>query len=113
MLRGFVEAFRVLHTRQDFETTLVKQPFDDACLSDIRRVATSLRPTDLELHEARSFGRFIVHDHPFFTELQERVAPFVSDIVGERVESGYNFLSLYTNMGVCPVHMDAPQAAGP
>jgi hypothetical protein len=70
----------------------------------------SLRPTDLELHEARTFGRFVVHDHPYFTELQQHIVPLVSAAVGEPVEAAYNFLSLYGGLGVCPPHMDSPEA---
>jgi len=109
-LTDFVNAFRVFHTRSDFEVKLLQRPFDDATLEAIRVTVKSLRPTDLELHEARSFGRFVVHDHPLLTELQQRAVPLVSGVVGEPVEANYNFLSLYTKMGICPVHMDAPQA---
>jgi hypothetical protein len=52
----------------------------------------------------------VVHDHPFFTELQQRATPWVSELVGEPVEARYNFLSLYTSKGVCAVHLDAPEA---
>jgi hypothetical protein len=52
----------------------------------------------------------VVHDHPFFTELQERTVALVSEAVGEPVEAAYNFLSMYTAKGVCAVHMDAPEA---
>lgn len=76
----------------------------------IRRVTASLKPTDVELHEARQFGRFVVHNHPFLTELQQRTVPWVSRLAGEPIETGYNFLSLYTSRGVCAVHMDAPRA---
>jgi hypothetical protein len=109
-LPAFVNAFRILHTRPDFKVKFLGQPFDDATLAEIRRVTASIQPTDLELHEARQFGRFVVHDHPFFTELQQRSVPWVSEIVGEPIEAGYNFLSLYTSKGVCAVHMDAPRA---
>lgn len=109
-LTTFVDAFRVFYTRPDFHPRLLERPFDDNTLGEIRRVVTSLRPTDLELHEARRFRRFVVHDHPFFTELQQRTVPLVSEAVGEPVEPSYNFLSLYAAMGVCPVHMDAPSA---
>jgi len=34
----------------------------------------------------------------------------VSALVGEEVEPCYNFFSMYWAMGICPVHMDAPQA---
>jgi hypothetical protein len=109
-LEAFVDAFRMFHTRPDFEVQRLERPFDNDTLAEIRARVTSLRPTDLELHEARRFGRFIVHDHWFFTELQRRAIPLVSEVVGEPVEPSYNFLSLYTAMGVCPVHMDAPKA---
>ena len=64
-LDKFTEAFRVFHTRPDFKVRIVERVFDDEQLTEIRRTVASLRPTDLELHEARRFGRFVVHDHPF------------------------------------------------
>lgn len=109
-LAAFVDAFRILRTRPDFQVRLFERPFDDKTLHEIRRVAQSLRPTDLELHEVRAFGRFVVHNHPFLTEVQQRTLPLVSEAVGEEVEMSYNFLSLYSSQGVCPPHMDSPQA---
>jgi hypothetical protein len=109
-LQTFMDAFRILHTPPDFKVKFLEQPFDEATLGEIKRVTASLQPTDLELHEARRFGRFVVHDRPFFTELQQRTVPWVSEMVGEPVEVSYNFLSLYTSKGVCAVHMDAPEA---
>lgn len=109
-LASFVERLHVFQTRRDFGVTPIERPFEDAVLSDIRRVAKSLHPADLELHEVRTFGRFIVHDHPFFTGLQRRLVPLVSEAAGEAVEPAYNFLSLYTAAGVCPPHLDSPQA---
>lgn len=52
----------------------------------------------------------MVHDHPFFTELQERTVALVSEAAGEPVEASYNFLSLYGRLGVCPAHMDSPES---
>lgn len=109
-LSKFVDGFRILRTRPDFRVKCLEQPFDNDTFAEIRRVTASLQPTDLELHEARQFGRFIVHNHPFFAQLQERVVDYASDLAGEPLESGYNFLSLYTSKGVCAVHMDAPEA---
>jgi hypothetical protein len=83
---------------------------DAAVLSDIESVVRTLKPTDLELHEARSFGRFVVHDHPFFTALQRQLLPVVEEAAGEPLDVQYNFLSLYTAKGVCRVHLDAPSA---
>jgi hypothetical protein len=109
-LAAFVDAFRPLHTRLDFRERLLEQPFDTFTLNEIRRMVASLRPTELEMHETRMFGRFVVHNHPFFVELQGRTIALVSEVVGEPVEAAYNFLSLYTRSGVCTVHLDAPAA---
>jgi hypothetical protein len=94
VLRAFVDAFRIFHTPPSFRVRLLERIFDDDTMAEIRRVVGSLRPTDLELHEARAFGRFVVHDHPHFTALHHRVVPIVSGVVGEPVEPAYNFLSL-------------------
>ena len=109
-LPAFVDAFRKLHTRLDFKVRFIERAFDDSTFADIKRTMATLRPMDLELHEAQRFGRFVLHDHPFFTELQQRTLPWISELVGEPVEASYNFLSLYTSNGVCAVHMDAPKA---
>jgi hypothetical protein len=98
-----------LRTRPDFREKVL-EPFDQATLDEIRRVTATLRPGDLELHEARRFGRFVIHDHPDFTALQRRAVSMVSAQVGERLEVSYNFLSLYSARGVCAVHLDAPEA---
>jgi hypothetical protein len=79
-------------------------------MAELRRVVASLHPSDLELHEAGDFGRFVVHDHAYFTALQQRLVPLVSEAVGEAVEPAYNFLSLYGHRGVCPPHLDSPEA---
>ena len=110
VLGAFVDAFRIFHTSPHFRVQLLERVFDDETMAEIRRVVRSLRPSDLELHEARSFGRFVVHDHSYFTALHHRVVPIVSEAVGESVEPAYNFLSLYGNPGVCPPHMDSPEA---
>jgi hypothetical protein len=109
-LPGFVDALRVFQTRPDFQVRLLDRVFDDAELREIGRQVAAVQPTDLELHEARSFGRFVVHNHPYFTELQQRTVPLISEVAGEEVEASYNFLSLYGGLGVCPPHLDAPEA---
>ena|SRR5688572_17170751 len=47
-LAAFVDAFRIHRTRPDFQVRLFERPFDDQTLHEIRRVAQSFRPTDLE-----------------------------------------------------------------
>ena len=109
-LASFIDAFRILHTPATFKPRVLEAPFDADALGEIRRVARSLKPAELLLDEARTFGRFRVHNHPVFMQLQQRAIPLMEETVGERLEASYNFLSLYTSTGVCPVHMDAPDA---
>lgn len=110
LLGDFVAAFECYRTRPDFAVQHVKQVFDEATLTQIKQTIRSLRVDKIETHETRTFGRLIVHNQPYFTELQRTLTARVSELAGEAVEPCYNFLSLYSKFGVCPVHMDAPMA---
>jgi hypothetical protein len=105
----FVERFEVLRTRPR-EVVEFHRVFDAAVMERIRRVVLTLQPSLLERHEREDFGRLVVHNHPYFDELQESIVDVVSEAAGEAVEAGYNFLSLYDRLGVCPVHLDSPEA---
>lgn len=109
-LAAFETAFQIFQIQNDFQEKVFERVFDDNTLDEIRRVVKSLLPSDVEMHEAKNFQRFVVHDHPFFTELQKQIIPLVSAAAGEPLEIAYNFLSLYSATGVCPVHMDSPQS---
>jgi hypothetical protein len=109
-LDDFDAAFRPLHTSPEFATRRLDRVVDDDTLTAIRASVKRLAPRDLELHEASTFGRFVVHDHPAFASLHASLAPVVAGLVGEPVEPSYNFLGLYTAKGTCGVHLDAPSA---
>jgi hypothetical protein len=109
-LMEFQQALAVFETSEKFEVQKLTTVFDEETMSLVRSTVDSLRPDELELHEAKQFHRFVVHDHPFFTRLQNEIVPLVGDVVGEAVEISYNFLSMYSSMGVCPLHMDSPEA---
>ena len=109
-LPDFVKALSVFQTRPDFQVTALQRVFDEGELREIERQVAAIQPNDVELHEARMFGRFVVHNHPAFAELQRHTVPLISEVVGEEVEASYNFLSLYGGLGVCPPHLDAPNA---
>lgn len=106
----FVNALEPLRTRLDFQTIKVDWLFDRETTIEIQDLITKLQQTELEKHEFFKFGRFVVHDLDYFDRLQAQLTPLVSDLVGELVEPSYNFLSLYNNLGVCKVHLDAPLA---
>lgn len=109
-LTEFVDRFAGLRTNPDFTVRRLPQLLDAATLAAIRQARHKLEPAQLELHEVKRFGRFIVHDLPEFTRLQHRLTELVSQAAGEAVEPSYNFLSLYTKMGICEPHLDAPSA---
>lgn len=110
MLSEFVHAFAGLRTRPDFQVKQLSRVFDDEVLEKIKQTIRTLQLAQLEMHEIQNFGRFVVHDHPLFGALQQATIPLVSEAVGEAVEASYNFLSIYKKVGVCPVHMDSPEA---
>jgi hypothetical protein len=106
----FIDAFAPLRTRLDFQTMTIDNIFTDETFTQIEDAIAKLSKDELERQELLKFGRFVVHDHASFTQLHHLITPLVSDLVGELVEPSYNFLSLYNNLGVCRVHMDAPYA---
>jgi len=109
-LAEFLEATHILQTRPDFRPQRIDHLFDDAVLADIVTRISAFTMADFEFDETATFGRYVVRNNPWFTELQQSYTTRVSDIVGEPLEPRYNFISLYTRLGVCPVHLDAPEA---
>lgn len=109
-LAAFEQAMEVFRTRPDFQVRMFDRVFADDVMQEIRQAIVALAPAQMELHEARVFKRFVVHDHALFAKLHEEVTGLVSEAAGEPLEASYNFLSLYGPQGVCPLHMDAPLA---
>lgn len=109
-LSAFDGELSVFHTRKDFTAHVIDRVLDEVTMTHVLETVRALKPTELELHEARRFGRLIVHNHALFTKLQQDMVELVGDVVGEPVEPQYNFLSRYANLGVCEMHMDGPDA---
>lgn len=109
-LSNFVEALAPLRTRDSFSTRQLTPVFDGARLREVRDIVHDIDTDKRKSHEAESFGRAIVHDLAPFVALQHQLEQLVAKIVGEPVESSYNFLSLYSRFGVCEPHMDSPVA---
>lgn len=109
-LDEFVRSFDVLRTSPGFEPRHLPGLFDATLLDQVRNTIRMIPKDTYRLHEIESFGRFIVQDWPEFTALQHSLTERVSHWAGEQVEPRYNFLSLYTKLGVCAPHLDAPGA---
>jgi hypothetical protein len=109
-LPEFVASFEPLRTDPGFVVRKLRGLFDADELEHIRKLIKTVPREDMEMHELQRFGRLVVHDYPAFTTLQETLTDKVSDWAGEEVEPSYNFLCLYSKMGVCEPHMDAPSA---
>ena len=109
-LDDFVHAFDVFRTDPEFSVKKHVGLFDEATVSELKSLIKQVDVTRAPDYELRDFGRFVVHDMPFANVLQEKITDLVGELVGEPVEPCYNFLSLYWEMGVCKVHMDAPFA---
>ncbi len=109
-LERFDKSMEVFRTPMNYKIKKFESIFDQEKLLEIKRLIKELKKGKLEAHEIQNFGRFVVHNHEYFNQLQKELTDFVSQAVGEEVELNYNFLSLYSKMGVCKVHMDAPVA---
>ena len=110
VLGEFMHALAPLRTDLSFQTRFLPGVLDEVQLSHVRSLVSKLKPNDLELHEIKTFGRWVVHDHPVLTELQALMTGIAAEVAGEALEPSYNFLSMYTRMGRCPIHQDAPWA---
>ena len=109
-LDGFVRAFDILLPAEGFAPVAIDDLFDAATQQKIRKVSRTIPADRLSAAEMEDFGRHIVHDHPWFVELQQQLAPRISALAGRELECGYNFLSLYRGGGKCDPHMDSPLA---
>ena len=107
-LKAFEESFEILRTPKDFQLQEVADLFDAATQSSIRQTIAEIASDRMEDHEITDFGRLVVHDHPFFTHLQQGVTARASEMAGCPLKPGYNFLSLYGSAGKCDLHMDHP-----
>ncbi|MBT3832115.1 MAG: hypothetical protein HOB98_17190 [Gammaproteobacteria bacterium] len=106
----FVNALLPLHTRKDFKPIIAHDILSTATLSEANAVIAGIGIGDWEVHEVESFGRLVLHDHPYFSDLQQRLTEQVSDMVNEEVVPSYSFLSIYNGRGVCEPHLDNPVA---
>ena len=109
-LEDFVRSFDILRTDPAFSTRSLPKVISSEQLVYLRGVIQAVPADKLELHEMNAFGRFIVHDLPEFSAFQASLVDQVSEWADEPLEPSYNFLSLYTRMGVCEPHLDSPSA---
>jgi hypothetical protein len=110
LLNDFLNTTNQLRTDEDFKVRSLSKLFDQKTLIKIKQRISALSAEQIENQESFSFGRLLVRNDPFFNSLQNDLIEMVSEQVKEEVEISYNFLSLYSNLGVCPIHLDSPTA---
>lgn len=109
-LAQFVAQFACLRAAPDFRPVKLDRLFSEDVHQRIRDTVAAMPREKLKDYESEDFGRLIFHDQPYFLELQRELVPLVSRHVGQQVETGYNFLSLYGGSGKCDPHMDEPMS---
>jgi len=109
-LEAFEHGFDALLPPPGFANIVIDDLFDDAIREQIRDAARSIPSEWLKDYEMRDFGRHIVHDYPLFVDLQQKLLPRISALIGRELVTGYNFLSLYGGSGRCDPHMDEPES---
>ena len=109
-LEGFIEGFAALKPPPGSHNIPVADFFTAEMHSQIKGIVRSVPQQRLEQHELEGFGRHVVHDHAWFTALQNDILPRVEELAGRKLVPGYNFLSLYGGKGICELHMDEPMS---
>ena len=84
---AFVQGFDVLRTPRNFAVREVVDVFPAETQEHIRATVAAIARDQLEDDEVAGFGRHVVHDHPFFTELQETLTARVSQWAGIALEA--------------------------
>ena len=69
-LDDFVRSFDILRTNIGIATRYLPGVLSSEMLEHVRGVIQAVPKDNLELHEMQAFGRFVVHDIPEFSELQ-------------------------------------------
>ena len=110
VLSEFVAGFAPLRPPAGFKVREIDRLFEPHQFAAMLEIARSIPDNRLELHEIADFGRNVVHDHEYYTQVQAQIVPLVSELAGRELEPGYNFLSLYGADGRCDPHMDEPEA---
>ena len=101
-LDEFTEAFEPLRTRGNFQVQKLEEGLTPEELLEAVGVVSTLKPTELEKQELLSFGRVLIHHHPYFDRLHSGFAGRISDAVNEAVEPSYSFLKSVQQSGRLP-----------
>lgn len=111
----FASGLAPLRTRDDFSATRLRNVLSSANFDEVVKYVDAIRPSQTAKsanreNELNGFGRELVRNHPFFTDLQAGLTSLVSGLAGEPLVPSYNFLSLYGSGGRCATHLDHPSA---
>ena len=109
-LEDFIARLDVFRTDPNFKIKELPGLLNQEVLDFLRIMIHNSPKSKMELHEAESFGRIVLHNSPIFDKIQAGLTDRVSEWVGEAVEPSYNFLSLYSQKGVCEPHIDSVNA---
>lgn len=109
-LDEFIVRLDVLRTDPNYKIKEIPGIFSQDMLDFVKKIILINLKSKMELHESESFGRHVLHNSPIFDKIQATLTDRVSDWVGEAVEPSYNFLSLYSQRGVCEPHIDSVNA---
>ncbi|MEP4147157.1 MAG: hypothetical protein ABJL54_08030 [Halioglobus sp.] len=104
----FLEAMEQLNAPLDFRTQKITQVLDQKDFRQIKDIIANLQQDEMDKGDLLRLGRLVAHDLPEISKIHEKLTGMVSDRVNEELIPSYNFVSLYNNLGVCEVHMDAP-----
>jgi len=60
-------------------------------------------------YDGKVFSRLMAQNVGIFQHIHGQLVDFVSEQFGQQVKPSYSFLSMYDEMGICPLHIDRDQ----
>jgi len=110
LFRQFESELGQLKIDKSFKDSHLQDFLNESEINTLCQLIDELAPAAMEKHEFLSFGRTVIHDHPELSLLHSEVTGRASKLAGCKLVPTYNFLSLYNNLGICELHLDAPLA---
>ena len=86
-----------------------RELFDKDPFADIQRYVADVAPALRHGKDTKTFVRTYIHNNSFFSDIHHQLTEFASDAFRQKVKPSYNFLSMYKDNGICPLHIDRPQ----
>ena len=99
-------------TRASFTPHIIKGLFSDDERRPLFEYLNSVRRNlDRFAYDGEIFHRHQIHKPSVLVPIHAKLIEKAESIFAEKLKPSYSFLSMYSNKGICPEHVDRPMCA--